>query len=216
MTYTTAFERSRWRCTKKHRCPAECKLVWQDLMRCVWNSFFHEVKELIEAVAEEVGEGVEVLLGSYQCEISYIFLLFLFFFWMTFSKIMFSPFASIRKNNFRGLWWFAGLKASNCILVEVWSRKAWELKAWKVATRSFWWFLCQRCTSTMKSRNRWRPFIHRSDAKCSPKKLGKKGQMVFLEDNLLLSEVPDARPFCKSGEQRPVLGWTRLESRRPW
>ena len=85
----------------------------------------------------------------------------------------------VSKNNFRGLWWSAGLKASNCILVEVWSRKAWELKVWKVATRSFWWFLCQRCTSTMKSRNRWRPFIHRSDAKCSPKNWRRRGKWSF-------------------------------------
>lgn len=55
----------------------------------------------------------------------------------------------------------AGLKAANCILVEVWNGKVYK------------WFEESTSVDTIRS-----------------------------EDKLLLSEVPDARPFFKSGEQR--------------
>lgn len=89
-------------------CDSQCARGYQQVTVKVHKEA--SVKELIEAVAEEVGEG---------------------------------------------------LKASNCILVEVWSRKVHK------------YYEEQESVETIHS-----------------------------QDNLLLSEVPDARPFCKSGEQR--------------
>ncbi len=68
-----------------------------------------------------------------------------------------------------------GLKASNCILVEVWSKKAWEflsLKRW----RNFWVSSLERCTSTMKSKSQWRQFIHRSVEVLMPSVIKKMGR----------------------------------------